>query len=142
MENGNGQGAPLEIKERDFGKYCGVVLEQLGKGYCRTGCQMEQHHLNYIDIVHGGVTFTLMDIAAGKAALSLREEGSTVVTQCADVHFLRPVRKGHICADARVVKSGRKTAFSVVDLLDEAGTVCAHGEFEIFYIDKKRSKPE
>lgn len=122
---------------RGFTGFCGVDFEAVGPGYCRTGCTVTEHHLNPWGAAHGGLAFTVMDSAAGVAALTCCPEGKATVTQCADSHFLRPVPPGRITAEARVLKSGRNTALVSVDLTDSEGRLLNRGEFEIFFADRK-----
>ena len=131
-------GAPERPLKNDFVRYCGIVRERIERGFSRVGCQVEQQHLNHIGIVHGGLSFTLMDTAAGQAGLTLCGEDRTVVTQCADIHFLRPVRKGHIRAEGRIIKEGRQTALARVELLDSSGVCCVYGTFELFFVERKK----
>ena len=131
-------GMPEKLPEDDFVHHCGMKIEKLEKGYCRIGCDIASYHLNYMEIAHGGVAFTLLDTAAGKAGLTLCAEGKTVVSLCASIHFLRPVRKGHIYADGKVVKAGKKTALVLADVMDDAGNHYAHGEVELFFVDMKK----
>ena len=119
-----------------FNGHCGIRVEQAPDGASRVSCRIEAHHLNPNMTAHGGIIFTVMDTAAGVAALTVSGLSRTVVTQCADVHFLRPVRPGPLYAEGKVVKSGRQTALVTVEVLDEDGVLHAYGSFEIFYIDK------
>ena len=125
-----------ESRPWGFTDYIGIKLEQASKGSVRLSCPIEERHLNPHGIAHGGVSFTMLDTACGVAGTTLCQEGHGVVTQCADIHFFRPVLPGTVYAESRILKAGRHTAFASADLLDEAGTVCVHGEFEMFFIDK------
>lgn len=131
-------GSPERPLRDDFVHYCGIVRERIDKGFCRVGCRVEKRHLNHIGIVHGGLSFTLMDTAAGQSGLTLCGEDRTVVTQCADIHFLRPVRAGRICAEGRIVKEGRRTALAQVELLDQNGVCCVYGTFELFFVERRK----
>ena len=122
------------LEAQGFASLCGITLETLTDGYCRLGCQMEEHHLNPGGIAHGGAIFAMMDTAAGTAGLTLCSKDQGVVTQCADVHFLRPVGLGYVYTEAKVLKAGRKTALVTADVLDENQVLHAHGEFELFFI--------
>ncbi len=135
-------GVPDRPLKNDFVRYCGIVRERLERGFSRVACQVEQQHLNHIGIVHGGLSFTLMDTAAGQAGLTLCGEDRTVVTQCADIHFLRPVRSGRICAEGRIFKEGRQTALAKVELLDQQGNCCVYGTFELFFVHRKQKVAE
>ena len=118
-----------------FNGYCGVTIEQAHDGFSRVSCRIQDQHLNPHGIAHGGAIFTLMDTAAGVAGTT-SSGGRKVVTQCADVHFLRPMKPGLLHAEGTVIKSGRQTALITVNALGEDGVLHAYGTFEIFYLDK------
>ena len=121
-----------------FTGWCGISFEEISRGLCRTVCDITEHHLNPWGVAHGGVPFTMMDTAAGVAAQTTGPDGKASVTQSADIHFLRPIFPGRVTAEARVLKAGRNTALVTVDLTDSSGTLLNRGEFEIFYVDRKK----
>lgn len=124
------------IQSQGFGSYCGLVLERVEPNFCRVCCQLDERHVNPNGVAHGGIIFTMMDAAAGLSALYYCDDNKTVVTQCADVHFIRPLKLGLAAATAQVIKLGRHTALAEADVVDKAGILCARGQFEIFYVLK------
>lgn len=120
-----------------FVKLCGIEYAEVTPGSCAAVCTVEQHHLNPFGIAHGGLTFTLMDTAAGVAATAAGDGTCAPLTLCSSAHFLRPVRPGRIQASAKVIKAGRSTGLVSVQVTDEAGTLLTTGEFEIFYKELK-----
>lgn len=125
-----------EARAAGFTGYCGARIERAHDGFCRVSCRIQARHLNPHGMAHGGAVFTLMDTAAGVAGTTTGGEIRKVVTQCADVHFLRPVKPGNLHAEGTVIKSGRQTALVTVNALDDDGVLHAYGTFEIFYIDR------
>jgi uncharacterized protein (TIGR00369 family) len=71
-----------------------------------------QRHLNPAGTVHGGVIMTLVDLAMGRAAVSLVDTDQMPVTIEMKVNFLEPGRIGEIVASAVVLRRGR--LFTVV----------------------------
>ncbi len=124
------------IQSQGFGNFVGLELGHIEPNSCGICCQLDQRHVNPNGVAHGGIIFTMMDAAAGLSALYYCDDNKIVVTQCADVHFIRSLRLGRATADARIVKLGRHTVLTEVDVTDEAGTLCARGQFEIFYVLK------
>lgn len=120
-----------------FTEYIGINMEQASEGFVRVSCQIEDRHLNPHKMAHGGVTFSMLDTASGIAGTTLCQEGQGIVTQCADIHFLRPVKPGTVYAESRILKAGRHTAFASAELRDESGNVCVRGEFEMFFVSKE-----
>lgn len=57
--------------------------------------------------LHAGMSATVLDTAAGYAALTLMPEGADVLTVEFKVNLLRPARGKAFRASARVIKPGR-----------------------------------
>lgn len=57
---------------------------------------------------HAGVTFTLGDVAAGYAALSMLPEGAEVMTAEIKINLLRPAMGEMLEATGEVLKAGRR----------------------------------
>ena len=124
----------LRRRHEGFTSYCGIAIDTAADGCCRAHIDIEPRHRNPRGFVHGGLMSTLMDVAAGSAAITACEPPRMMVTQSAEVHYLRPAAGGRLTADARTVKAGRSVAFVQVDVTDEQGKLVAAGSFELFYI--------
>ena len=126
----------LNRRMHGFATHVGVVIESATPGKATASIQLAGHTLNPNGTVHGGVFFTLMDVAAGTSGVFKEEGMRKLVSQCASVYFLRPAVSGKITAKAELVKDGRRTALSRVNVYDEAGALLTTGEFELFYLDE------
>lgn len=121
--------APLET-----GRYWEMVgietLEATG-GTARCRVTLRDSHLNYNDVVHGGVTSGLIDSAAGSAIRSLRtmDEIRERPHATTDLHvtYLSGARGGELVAYARVIRQTRTAIFVEVDVLDEQERPVARG---------------
>lgn len=93
--------------------------------------RLREAHLNYNDVVHGGVISSLIDSVAGGAVRTLREESEIRqrphATSDLHVSYLAPARGTELVAEARVVKMGRTAAFTQVEVRDDSGRVVALG---------------
>ena len=91
--------------ERDkFAKSIGVqVIEALPE---RAVCKLDinENHLNGLELVNGGVLFTIADYAMAVAA---NANGSSTVTLNSSIDFIKSASKGTIVAVATLVKAGR-----------------------------------
>jgi uncharacterized protein (TIGR00369 family) len=87
----------------------GVTLE------CPTGPDL----YNVIGTLHGGVTATMADTAAGFAIA--RELGGikAITTVDLKINYFRPVTGGKLFARARVIRTGRTLCVAAVDLSDD-----------------------
>ncbi|NMH71311.1 PaaI family thioesterase [Bacillus sp. RO3] len=89
---------------------------------------------NSLQIVHGGVTATLVDTAMGTLANMLLPEGYGAVTTNLNVHYLAPGKGDRLTAHANVIHQGSKTIVVDGKVVSSNGKVVAHstGSFFIF----------
>jgi len=69
---------------------------------------VNDHHLNPNGVVHGGVVFTLVDTAMGRATMSVLDEGRICASIEVAVRYLRPITGGRLVATASVLRAGRR----------------------------------
>jgi acyl-CoA thioesterase len=69
---------------------------------------VSDRHLNPNGVVHGGVVFTLVDTAMGRATMSVLEEGRICASIEVAVRYLRPITGGRLVATASVLRAGRR----------------------------------
>ena len=82
--------------------------------------------LNIWGTPHGGLLYTLSDVACGCAVLTVRPESHVTVTGSMD--YLCPAPSaGKVIATGRVTKMGGKLTYCDSELRDEAGTLIATG---------------
>jgi uncharacterized protein (TIGR00369 family) len=68
--------------------------------------------------LQGGLVATLIDIAGGRLAGRLVAADQSVTTADMTVHFLAPVIVGPARAEATVVRAGRRSIVTAVDVTD------------------------
>ncbi len=69
---------------------------------------VNDRHLNPNGVVHGGVVFTLVDTAMGRATMSVLDEGRICASIEVAVRYLRPITGGRLVATASVLRAGRR----------------------------------
>ena len=69
---------------------------------------VSDRHLNPNGVVHGGVVFTLVDTAMGRATMSVLEEGRICASIEVAVRYLRPINGGRLVATSSVLRAGRR----------------------------------
>lgn len=92
-------------------------------------CQPNESHYNPIGMVHGGLVSTLLDSALGCAVHTTLPAGTGYTSIDLKVYYLRPVtsESGPLSCTGRVVKEGRRVAFSEGEVVDRDGKVVATG---------------
>ena len=118
-----------------FNQLIGLEVDEAGEGFCRGSCPIEEKLLNPRGSVHGGELATVLDTTAGLAAIMSSPAQRSVVTQSADIHYLRPVTGGRMFCRAETVKAGRHTGLVQAEIRTEDGTLAVTASFEIFFVD-------
>lgn len=85
-----------------------VRLAHIEHGRCTLVAPVLPHTTQQHGAGHAGVTFTLGDVAAGYAALSVMPEGAEVMTAEIKINLLRPAMGETLEATGEVLKSGRR----------------------------------
>ena len=93
---------------------------------------------NSLQIVHGGVTATLVDSAMGTLANMMLPEGYGAVTTNLNIHYLAPGTGDRLTAHATVVHQGSKTIVVDGKVISSDGKIVAHSTGSFFIFKKKR----
>ncbi len=105
-----------------FALHIGARVTYMAEGYAETEMELQDLHKNGVGIAHGGVLYSLADLAFAAASNS-REE--TAVAINATISYMRPVTSGRIRAVARETAFNRKLATYVVTVHNEQELPCA-----------------
>jgi uncharacterized protein (TIGR00369 family) len=103
----------------------GFALKAIEPGHAVFELHADARHHNPMGTVHGGVYCDLADAAMGMAYAATLGEEETFTTIELKINFLRPVRKGTLTAEARVVKAGSTIGYVECDVKDENGKLAA-----------------
>lgn len=92
--------------------------------------------LNIWGTPHGGLLYTLSDVACGCAVLTVRPESHVTVTGSMD--YMNPApTSGKVIATGRVTKMGGKLAYCDSELRDEGGKLIATGRAVMCFTGKQ-----
>ena len=81
---------------------------------------------NYNGVLHGGVTFSLIDQSMGAALDSLAGPGQSNTTIELKVNYLEPVASGRVDCDSTVIRRGGRIAVIEADVHNQ-GRLVAKG---------------
>ncbi len=117
-----------------FARKLGIEVTEISLGYAKAVKTVLADEVNPAQTTHGGVYFTLADIASGAAASS---HGFLSATVSADYHYLRSCHAGDtLLAEAREVKSGRTLCVYDVQITDQHATLVGTGTYTYIILDK------
>ncbi|WP_349774411.1 PaaI family thioesterase [Mesobacillus maritimus] len=91
---------------------------------------------NNLDIVHGGVTATIIDTAMGMMAVNSLPEGYAAVTTQLNIHYLAPGIGNELTCKAHFVHKGTKIMVLESDVFRDDGKKIAHATGSFFVIKK------
>ena len=91
--------------------------------------EVGEYHFSPLNIVHGGVTATLLDTVMGCAVFSKLDAGVAYTTTDLQVRYVRPVSvgSGTLRAEGTVVHAGSKVLTAEGRVMDSRGKLVAHG---------------
>ena len=123
------------LKEDHFAfDLCGITIDAVGDGTARCSMKLEEKHLNANGVAQGGAIFTLADICFTVAANSA---GGVMVSQSADIHYLRPGTGSWLYAEAERVHEGRMTGLFRVNVYDEQKRLVAYASVTGFRVQPR-----
>ncbi len=131
---------PLHIP---FVQAMGFELLRLQGGEAEIALNLRADQHNSLNMAHGGVTMTLLDVAMAHAARSAdgsadaaaETSGRGVVTIEMKTSFMRP-GTGRLTARARVLTRTIALAFCEASLFDEADVLIAHATGSFRYLTR------
>ena len=103
----------------------GFALKSVEPGRAVFEMEADERHHNPMGTLHGGVYCDLADAAMGYAYAATLGEGETFTTVELKINFFRPVRKGKLTAEARVVRAGANLGYVECDVKDGEGKLAA-----------------
>lgn len=114
----------------DFNLHNGIKLLELADNYASCKVELTPEVMNSQGIAHGGIVFAILDVAAGYAAAFVDRR---LVTQAANISFLRPAVGEYLIAKAEPIKVGRTISVVQAKAYDDQDRLVAYATFTVFY---------
>jgi acyl-CoA thioesterase len=105
-----------------FGRLLGVEVEEVRPGYARASLQLRADHHNFHGVAHGGLVFSLADVAFAAASNSHNQRALAV---SATIHFLRAPAPGRLEAECTEEHRSRTMGSYRVVVRDSEGRLVA-----------------
>jgi len=109
----------------DFNHYLGIEVRERHEDGMTIRVALRPELLNIAGVLHGGVTATMADAAAGMGLISLLGGKQPVTTTEMKINYLLPVTGAYLEARAKFVRRGKTLAVAQVDLTDDKGRLVA-----------------
>lgn len=121
--------------DMEFVGRLGGVMQKADGGECVIELEVRPDHYSMASRVHGGVLFTLLDTAMGRAVITSLPEGKGCATIEAKINYFRPMQEGTMRAVGRVLRMTRRTAYAEGILTDDQGNELARSSGTFFLTD-------
>lgn len=133
---------PEELKERiaddPFPNHLGIEVLELRPGYSRVALAVREHMLNMHRITHGGVVFTLADVALGTAS---NARGVATVAVDVNINFIRSSAAGdYLVATATEENLTRRTGLYRIRVENGRGELVALADGLVYRKEQKGTK--
>ncbi|KGK81083.1 thioesterase [Desulfosporosinus sp. HMP52] len=107
----------MELMKNDrFAAYVGIEIIKVEPGYAITQMEISDKHLNGVDIIQGGVIFTLADFAFAAAA---NATGNVTVAINSNISYFMASKGKSLIAEAKELSSSKNIANYNVDVFNE-----------------------
>lgn len=116
-----------------FMLHSGISVVSLDETAATAELHVQPFHLNLTGQLHGGLLFTLADVASGVLA---QADGRKYVTSSADIHYLRNVGQGVVRANSRLVRRGKRECVVQVEISDGEGRLLATATTQFLCVDE------
>jgi len=112
----------------------GAEVLEVSPGYAKVALRVEDKHLNAAEVCHGGVLFSLSDLAF---ALASNSHGNLALALEVSMSFLRAVSSGErIVAEAKEEHLGKRTATYIMTVTDGKGRKIALTKGTVYRFEK------
>lgn len=113
----------------EYNKYNHIYTTDIGPDFSVVEVELRPESLNPLGMAHGGLVYSLCDVAAGVA---VGQCAKTFVTLSGGLYFMRPSKGKRLRCEGRIIKPGRTVNVVETSVYDCSGTLTARGTFEIY----------
>ncbi|MFT5062731.1 MAG: hypothetical protein ACI91G_000090 [Gammaproteobacteria bacterium] len=125
----NGQMSQNKPIDSPFCMLLGITVAEYQVGRCKVEMPIAEKLFNRAQMVHGGVSFTLGDVAMGFAAA---QGGAYSLTKSIEIEYSSPARGKMLSAIATITKQVENRVYCRCEVFADDVKVCSlRGEFRI-----------
>jgi len=120
-----------------YHKFMGLKFVEAGKGFAELKLPVKKEILNGNGVVHGGMYYTLCDLAASAALETDKADDQFYVTHDINVSIFSSVNTGVLTAKAEVLKTGKRLAFVEARIYNDKDELLAAGRLTKTFLTRK-----
>lgn len=109
----------IDIGLQDNGDYCLKI-------------DLQAIHLSRAGLVHGGMVFTMLDAALGRAVIHQLQRGYSSPTIEMKINYFRPVSAGELIAHGRIVNQSKQLCYAEGEVVNGEGKLIARATGTFF----------
>jgi acyl-CoA thioesterase len=124
----------IMLKRDRFTAWLGLVIDEIGPGYCKLHYRVTDTMLNGFDRIHGGVLFSASDSAL---AFACNSHGIITVALDVSISFTRPAWAGELLTvEAQEAHLGNRIGIYDIRTTNETGELVALFKGTAYRTDK------
>ncbi len=124
-----------KLQSDPFARFIGVQITHVNEGFAEAELIVADHMINFNGVAHGGVIFSLADVAFAAACNSFNQ---TSVALSFHIVYRKPVKLGtKLVAEAKEESTGKNTALYKITVKTEAGRLIALCEGLAYKLESK-----
>ena len=106
-----------------FSQWLGVDIVEIKEGYSKIKMKVREEMMNGLNVIHGGIAFSLADSAFAFACNSRNNLSLALETS---ISFLKPVFiDDELTAEAKEIRNGKSTGVYMVDITNQHNQLIA-----------------
>lgn len=106
----------------------GALLERVAEGEAVFTMEADEDQHNMVNVVHGGITTSLAELAASVAILTTLDDDEAFTFISQTTNYERPIVEGRVEAHAEMIRRGNRISFIEV-VVDHDEREVARAEF-------------
>jgi len=122
-----------------FSISCGMKLVELREEYSKVELTIDEKSKNYMGSMHGGLLYTMADVAAGTAVVYCGKQG---VTLNAHTEYIKPALYGKVIAEGKLISPGKTIKRCEVVIHAQDKTLYCKSYITMFTTDKDIILPD
>ncbi len=111
------------LRDDPYARFVGIRIVRIDRGYAQTELTIVDNMLNFNNVAHGGVIFSLADVAFAAACNSYNQ---TSVALSFHIVYRKPIKLGtRLVAEAKEESAGKNTALYKIAVKTDEGRLVA-----------------